>query len=144
MPKKNPNLNVVGTAKSIRDTSFKVIHDPSEPVVFTPKNKKEKKLAEQVRKQLKQVALGAEDLSDDEISEIENIFGSMDKEDKANEKRRKNLDKVGRKIQEVSAALKINDKDKAYYGKKLNKCMKKSAKLEAELTELLKQEQALQ
>lgn len=42
MPKKNPNLNVVGTAKSIRDTSFKVIHDPSEPVVFTPKNKKEK------------------------------------------------------------------------------------------------------
>lgn len=63
---------------------------------------------------------------------------------KANEKRRKKLDKVSRRIQEINVMMKINDKDKKHYGKKLNKCIKKDSKLQEELDELLKKEQELQ
>lgn len=68
-----------------------------------------------------------------------------DKEaEKANEKRRKKLDKVSRRIQEIKVMMQINDKDKKHYGKKLNKCIKKDSKLQEELDELLKKEQELQ
>jgi hypothetical protein len=63
---------------------------------------------------------------------------------KAEEKRKDKLDKISRRLKALKEERKTNDKDKAHYGKKLNKCIERSAKLEAEVAELLAKEQALQ